>query len=88
MTNEWKSYQQLPLSYILNPLLLLNGTQTLDEHIRNKKEAKQEVPDLFSEQESKNDNQTIGSVLSHLIDNYTIFANGNYSGVEFCLPQV
>jgi adenine-specific DNA-methyltransferase len=65
-----------------------NGTQTLDEYISNKKETKLKMPDLFSDQKSKNDNQIISNVLSHLIDNYTILANGNYSGEEFRLPQV
>jgi adenine-specific DNA-methyltransferase len=64
-----------------------NGTQTLDEHISNKKEAREEMLNLFSEQESENDSQIISNILSHLVDNYTIFANGNYSGGEFCLPQ-
>jgi len=65
-----------------------NGTQTLDAHISNNKETKQELPNLFSEQTITNDNQTvINNVSPHLIDNYAIFTNGNYSGVEFCLPQ-
>jgi adenine-specific DNA-methyltransferase len=66
-----------------------NGTKTLDEHINNKKETKYEMLSLFLEQESENDNQIIvNNISSHLIDNYTIFANGNHSGMEFCLPQV
>jgi adenine-specific DNA-methyltransferase len=64
-----------------------NGTQTLDEHISNKKEPKPKMLNLFSVQE--NDNQIINSsVLSHLVDNYTIYANDNYSVEEFCLPQI
>ena len=64
-----------------------NGTQTLDEHINNKKEAKYEMPDLFLEQENKNSNQTVpNNVSSHLINNYAIFANGNYTSSEFALP--
>ncbi|MDR2562309.1 MAG: site-specific DNA-methyltransferase [Prevotellaceae bacterium] len=64
-----------------------NGTQTLDEHIGNKKETKEIVLDLFSDQTTGTDNLCY-SIVRHLIDKYTIFANGNYSSVEFELPQV
>ena len=64
-----------------------NGTQTIDEHINNKKETKHEMPDLFLEQGNKKNSQTvINNTSSHLIDNYTIFANGNYTSTEFALP--
>jgi adenine-specific DNA-methyltransferase len=63
-----------------------NGTQTLDEHIGNKKETKELVFDLFSEHAIETNN-SCSSVIRHLMGNYTIFANSNYSGVEFELPN-
>lgn len=63
-----------------------NGTQTLDEHIGNKKETKELVFDLFSEHAIETNN-SCSSVIHHLMGNYTIFANSNYSGVEFELPN-
>jgi hypothetical protein len=63
-----------------------NGTQTLDEHIGNKKNIKQVVPDLFSDYEIEKKPITGNKFSSHLVNNYTIFANGNYSGNEFDLP--
>jgi adenine-specific DNA-methyltransferase len=64
-----------------------NGTKTLDEHISGKKEIKYEMPDLFADNEIENNNQTaMNNVSSYLIDNYSIFVNGNYIGTEFALP--
>jgi adenine-specific DNA-methyltransferase len=59
-----------------------NGTQTLNEHIGNKKETAK-TPDLFG----GNIIKATGTTVRHLIDNYTVLANGNYSGVEFELPE-
>lgn len=64
-----------------------NGTKTLDEHINRDKEIKCEVPNLFSCNENQyNEQVTISGTPSHLIENFAIFANGNYSGTEFSLP--
>jgi len=66
-----------------------NGTKTLDEHINGNKTIEHEIPDLFSTHGDENINQTIiNKTLPYLINNYTIFTNGNYSGIEFPLPQV
>jgi len=62
-----------------------NGTQTLDEHIGNKKEI-QKTLDLFSESLIEESTIVANKIASHLINNYTIFANGNYSGAEFQMP--
>jgi adenine-specific DNA-methyltransferase len=64
-----------------------NGTQTLDEHIGNKKENKP-MPDLFTENLMEENTLVPNKIRIHLIDSYTIFANGNYSGVEFELPKI
>jgi adenine-specific DNA-methyltransferase len=63
-----------------------NGTQTLDEHIGNKKEI-EKVPDLFSENIIKTTNSPVRQLTKNLIDNYAIYANAIYSGVEFELPE-
>jgi adenine-specific DNA-methyltransferase len=63
-----------------------NGTQTLDEHIGKKKTKRTETPTLFFENETEKAGIVPTLVLHHLIDKYTIYANGNYSGEEFCLP--
>jgi adenine-specific DNA-methyltransferase len=63
-----------------------NGTQTLDEHIGNKKENKK-IPDLFSESITEEKDLITNKIASYLINNYTIYANGNYSGCEFTLPK-
>jgi adenine-specific DNA-methyltransferase len=63
-----------------------NGMQTLDEHIGNKKENKK-IPDLFSENIIAENTLTTNKTASHLINDYSIYANGNYSGIEFDLPE-
>jgi adenine-specific DNA-methyltransferase len=63
-----------------------NGTQTLDEHIGNKKEI-EKAPDLFGENVILETNEVVNQIKRNLIDNYAIFANGNYSGKEFELPE-
>ncbi|MDR1180725.1 MAG: site-specific DNA-methyltransferase [Bacteroidales bacterium] len=63
-----------------------NGTQTLDEHIGKKKTKGMETPTLFFEDETEKAGIVPNLVLHHLIDEYTIYVNGNYSGEEFCLP--
>jgi len=63
-----------------------NGTQTLGEQMGSKKKAKTEMETLFSIDETNKVSQAINPIARHLIDEYTIYANGNYSGVEFCLP--
>jgi adenine-specific DNA-methyltransferase len=62
-----------------------NGTQTLDEHINNQKETKEPVLDLFPEQ-AIGTMTSCNSLIRHLVNNYTVFANNNYSGIEFELP--
>jgi adenine-specific DNA-methyltransferase len=62
------------------------GTQTLDEHIGKKKTKEMETPTLFFEDETEKSGIVPNLVLHHLIDEYTIYVNGNYSGEEFCLP--
>jgi adenine-specific DNA-methyltransferase len=64
-----------------------NGTQTLDEYIGNKKATQKEVPDLFSGYEIEERSGTDSKISSHLINHYTIYANGNYLGKEFDLPE-
>jgi adenine-specific DNA-methyltransferase len=64
-----------------------NGTQTLDEHIGNKKENKPML-DLFAENLMEENALVSNKIIIHLIDNYTIFANGSYSGTEFELPKI
>jgi adenine-specific DNA-methyltransferase len=64
-----------------------NGTQTLDKHMNNVRPVKSEEADLFSNQEISAVSQLQVRASSHLINDYTIFTNGNYSGMEFCLPQ-
>ena len=68
-----------------------HGTQTLDDHLNNDKpKVKTKKVDLFSEQmevevmEVKPKNKTA----THLINNYSILVNGNYSGKEFQLPKI
>ncbi|MDR3367111.1 MAG: site-specific DNA-methyltransferase [Prevotellaceae bacterium] len=63
-----------------------NGTQTLDEHIGNKR-GTAKMPDLFDENIAAKKSLTLGKIANHLVDNYTIFANENYSGAEFELPD-
>ncbi|MDR3219255.1 MAG: site-specific DNA-methyltransferase [Dysgonamonadaceae bacterium] len=63
-----------------------NGTQTLDEHIGNKKEI-QKTPDLFSSSLIEGNTFVANKIAHHLINNYTIFANGKYSGAEFQIPE-
>ena len=68
-----------------------HGTQTLDDHLNNDKpKLKTKKVDLFSEQmevevmEIKPKNK----IAAHLINNYSILVNGNYSGKEFQLPTL
>jgi adenine-specific DNA-methyltransferase len=68
-----------------------HGTQTLDDHLNNDKpKVKTKKVDLFSEQmevevmEVKPKNK----IAAHLINNYSILVNGNYSGKEFQLPKM
>ena len=63
-----------------------NGTETLDNHMSDKNtKAKVSQVGLFSEFEDKQ--ATIHFPTKHrLIDKFTIFVNGNYSGTEFQLP--
>lgn len=67
-----------------------NGTQTLDNHTNEEKE--KEVVDnwnLFSGQEDVLEKKRpIKKGKQHLINDFTILANGNYSGVEFELPPI
>jgi hypothetical protein len=44
-------------------------------------------PDLFSSAELSKCNNLVQNEAKHIIDKYSIFANGNYSGVEFELPS-
>jgi adenine-specific DNA-methyltransferase len=65
-----------------------NGTQTLDEHTNDEK-PKPEVnkTDLFSEQEKDIKRPSpVKNVAQHLVKDYAIFLNSNYSGTEFPLP--
>jgi adenine-specific DNA-methyltransferase len=65
-----------------------NGTQTLDEYAgKEKKRSKDMYPDLFSSAELSMSNSVAQNEAKHIIDKYSIFANGNYSGVEFELPS-
>jgi len=63
-----------------------NGTQTLNKHMNNEKEPKKKILDLFSKQETAENMIIVGGVSHHPINNYTIFANDNYTGREFNLP--
>lgn len=64
-----------------------NGTQTLDEHINdNKRTLKIKIVDLFSDQFQDEEPQPKKKSTQHLISDYSIFVNGNYSGTEFQLP--
>ena len=58
------------------------GTQTLDKHLGNKKEITR-MPDLFSANLTIETSKTVNKITNHLINNYTIYTNGNYSGAEF-----
>jgi adenine-specific DNA-methyltransferase len=64
-----------------------NGIQTLDKHIIDSTAKKNKIPDLFSAQKIDIESFVSNKVSFHLIHDYTIFANGNYSG-EFELPQI
>ena len=64
-----------------------NGTKTLDEHINSNNATKHEAPDLFLGNGYYYQTTTTNNVSAHLIDNYTVFVNGNYSGKEFNLPK-
>lgn len=59
-----------------------NGTQTLDEYSGNKRKERIKNLNLFPEQEI----DTMVKKRIHLIEDYTIYVNGNYSGDEFDLP--
>lgn len=67
-----------------------NGTQTLDNHINDEKpKTKSTKVDLFSDQkeeEQKLQPRQLSKVQQHLISDFSILANGNYSGTEFQLP--
>lgn len=64
-----------------------HGTQTLDDHINDDKpKSKTKKIDLFSEQEQSEEPQQKKKSAVHLIKNYTILVNGNFSGKEFQLP--
>lgn len=61
-----------------------NGTQTLDEHINDdKRTLKIKHVDLFSDQFKDEEPQPKKKFAQHLISDYTILVNGNYSGTEF-----
>ena len=59
-----------------------NGTQTLDKHIGIKKETPKQ-PDLFCENTIRDNICGDGKIICPLIDDYTVYANENYSGTEF-----
>ncbi|MBI5914662.1 MAG: site-specific DNA-methyltransferase [Bacteroidetes bacterium] len=64
-----------------------NGTQTLDDHLNEDKPVEKiKRVDLFSDQEEDEQPKVTMKVKQHLINNYTIFVNGNYSETEFQLP--
>jgi hypothetical protein len=42
---------------------------------------------LFGEIITEETALTVDKITGHLIDKYTIYANGNYSGMEFVLPE-
>jgi len=63
-----------------------NGTQTLDDYY-GKEEENESVLDLFGEIPMKKDVSLINKAKVHLINAFTLYANANYSGVEFGLPR-
>lgn len=63
-----------------------NGTQTLDNHLNDKKE-NVKIIDLFSDLEKSNF-EVLPKTKHKSITNFSIFANGNYSGIEFVLPSI
>ena len=66
-----------------------NGVKKLGQHSCNKKETTPEVPDLFMicEKSGKQDSHD-NPFSTRLINDFAIFANGNYSGKEFSLPSI
>jgi hypothetical protein len=54
--------------------------------IGNKKEI-EKAPDLFSNNKINTTNSAVQYLTKKLIENYAIYANDNYSGVEFGLPE-
>lgn len=64
-----------------------NGTQTLDDYMKEVKPAKNRPKDLFFEIEDDGNRMKNTPTGHHLpITKFSIFANGNYSGKEFKLP--
>ena len=61
-----------------------NGTQTLESHLNDQKE-KVKIVDLFSDLEKSSDEELPKTKHKSIAD-FSIFANGNYSGIEFDLP--
>jgi adenine-specific DNA-methyltransferase len=64
-----------------------HGTQTLNEHINNKKVIKKQYPNLFADDETDKKIVSPNKFLCRIINTYTIFVNSNYTGTEFTLPQ-
>ena len=66
-----------------------NGTKKLIQYIDNKAETTSGIPDLFSIVDQPT-NQPFDdkNASTHLINNFTVFANGNFSGKEFPLPSI
>ncbi len=64
-----------------------NGTQTLEDHLsEDKPKPKSQILNLFSNQELDDIPLIPKKKNQHQIENFTILANGNYSGSEFQLP--
>ena len=65
------------------------GTQTLDQHINDQEVSlKINKVDLFTDQFKDEEAQSIKKVTQHLVKDFTILVNGNYSGTEFQLPKI
>lgn len=66
-----------------------NGTQTLDQHINDQEVSlKINKVDLFSDQSKDEKPQSLKKGTQHLVKDFTILVNGNYSGSEFQLPNI